>query len=301
MPKSKSKSKTNAPAARRQQRGSQDDVVRFYSNQLDAFRFPDMETSSTAVIRLPQDNLLSSGADGNIAFVVDPRLTFATATNATTTGNLGASWSGSVHPNRTTLTNNSNKVRQTGCRVTVRYSGPEQSTSGTMYVGSSQSYSTSMISAPLSNFTAQMQPYTIIAGGTWVFYMPMYAEPRFADEGNAGLDAWMPMVFFFTGLPVSQAYVTVRSERSFEYVPDISSSLLVEARPEPYDPVGLAEAGVLSGTGPEESPKLQESYAHRVGQAMWTAMRATARGAAAAAREDMRDLLQQNQMPVIMG
>jgi len=292
MPKSKSKAAVSA-ASRPPRSRYADPVVRFYSGQVGAFRLADSATEPTALYPMVEDIAISANSSGDAAFGFYPQLTASQQNQTITAGNLGA-WTGTAHPQSTTLTNNALVARMTGWRITVRYVGPEQTASGSMYVAPSSAFTLNMISSGMSNYTPQMRQYQLGAGRSWVFYVPMLGTPDFQRLNVTDwMQAyWSGMVFFFRGLPASGVGVlNIRSERSVEYQPEPSSVGVVDAEPEPYDPVQVAESGTLSGTAALEGDDQGSGWAQSVGRAVWDSIKAVTPEAARMARDVVREHL----------
>lgn len=301
MPKSKSKARATAamqPQPKRQPRPKprSDGVLAFYSRRSNAFRYPDKTTTPTALMALPQD--LSPGAtvEGNLCLAVLPGLSSSYAYNTVTSaGVLAATWAQGAHQQLSIVTTNSKRARLTGARVTVRYTGAEQLTQGMMYVGSSPDALNSMYSASTGTYTPQMQAYPIKAGGEWVFYLPMLTVPDLYDSPSSSTfmqSYFSSLVFIFTGLPTSATGVTVRVDRSIEYVPELSSQVLCNTMSEPFDPVADAEAGVLSGMASETGTDDGPGWAAKVGQALYGVIRGAGEGAA----RDLNELVNNPRM-----
>lgn len=300
MPKSKSKARVPAVPRRAKSAMSRDAVARFYMNQQDAFRYPDQATAATAIMRLPEDQPIATNVNGDAAVGFAPNLTNDFYSNTITSGNFAATWTALPHPSVATLTANTGRARMTGWRFTVTYTGPEQTTSGIMYVGSSLQFSTTMISSGMSGYTGQMQQYPMKSGAQWIFYAPMLGNPDFGVINTSWMhDFFSGMVFLFRGLPASVSCISIRSERSIEYVPDITSSILVTTMPEPYDPVGIAEAGVLSGTAQEVGTDSGTAWSSKVSDAIYDLVRGTGRVAVDIARDNVRQYMAERRVPML--
>jgi len=299
MPKSKSKANaTVARLPRRQQKqlGTSDAVVRFYTGQSDAFRYPDMETAATALMSLPEEQTITMNAAGSFACAFAAPIVFSYQVNTITAGNLAATWTATGAPLVNTCINNTKRARQTGHRVTVRYIGTELDCQGLMYVGTSPSFGQTMISTSTATYQPLMRSYALKAGGEWTFYIPMIDDPNWEDpsSGSWQLNYWNSLVFLFQGCKASSAVISIKSVRSIEYIPEMSSAVLCTTMPEPYDPVGMAEAGILNGSAQDQGNDDGPGWAEKVGGAVYRLVRGTAVGAVNAAREDVRAHMMDN-------
>lgn len=286
-----SKSKANARAARRVPRSelSPDPVASFYSGAANAFRLADPATAATALYAMSEDVTVTSNGNGDAAVGFLPNLQNSQNVNSVLAGNLAASWTVTQHPQYATLTANASRVRLTGWRITVRYVGAEATAAGTMYVGTSLGFTTTMISSGMANFTPVMKAYTLRAGGTWTFYAPMLGLPDFERDSATTFNNYFGgMVFLFRGLPTSTGALIIRSERSVEYLPELSLTSLVSCVPEPYDPVREAEAGVLSGTAQDSEDDKGTQWVQHVAQAQKLLLQGGTAIAVAGAREVLR-------------
>lgn len=256
MPKSKRKSKANARAAR--SRGVQvphgaHDALAFFSGGTNPFRLPDQYKGPTAATTLVSDDNVPATATTAAAIGFMANLNYATVQNTVTTGNLGAAWTPTVHPQFATLSGASYKGRCLAVRVTVRYVGTAQNCSGAMFVGSGTGWNLGMISSGLSQYTPMMREYTMKPGGTWTFYLPTLGAPDFeAISGNTFFSNYLAgLVLLFTGLPSAAGTISIRTERVVEYIPEPIGSVLVAARSEPYDPAATETIAALNGTAAE--------------------------------------------------
>lgn len=278
-----------------------DDVARFYKGDCDVFRMPDTTTASSALMKMTEDFVINGNADTNSVVGVKPPLATSNATVTTTTGNLGATWTNYAHAQQALLTTNASRARMTGWRVVVSYTGQEQLAAGVMFVATSQAFTANMYTNPYTTYTPNMQMFPLRAGGEWTFYVPMLGNPDFEDPNSATwqLNYWSGMVFIFAGIPTTGSPIRIRSTRSVEYYPEPSSSALVSSMPEPYDPVGMAEAGILSGTAQDNGTDSGGAWTQRVSGAVYNLVRGSARGVVNAARDEVRALMGQNRMPIM--
>lgn len=296
--KSSSKSKARAPVALLRS----DPVQRFYAGASGAFRLADPATAATALYPMVEDVLVGANSTGDVVQGFLPSVALAQQNCVVTTGSLAATWTTTAHPQAATLYANCLRARMTGWRITVRYVGAAQTAAGTMFVGPSSAFYTTMVSSGLSNYTPQMREYSLVAGKEYVFYAPMLGLPDFekANDNAFCFNYWSGMVFIFRGLPVSTPGVlSIRSERSIEYQPELSLNSIVEARPEPFDPVQQYEAGVLSGTAQEEGEDSGPNWTAKVGKAAYTLVRGAGAAVLEAARSDLRDHLSSRRLRML--
>lgn len=258
---------------------------------------PDTATAPTALYPMVSDVTVTSNVNGDAAVGFHPSLTYDACSCVVTAGNLAASWTTTAHPSLSTLTASAVKFRMTGWRITVRYTGPESTCSGSMFIAPSSGFTASMISSGMSTYTPQMKQYNLNPSGTWTFYVPMLGAPDFGSSGTGNsVDFWAGMVMFFRGMPASSGVISVRSERSIEYMPEPVSAGLVDTSPEPYDPVGYAEAGIFAGTAQGSENDAGPGWASRLGAATYNLVRGVGAGAVNAAREDVRGHLGRNHL-----
>lgn len=246
---------------------------------------------------------LSSNVNGDVVQGLLPNLATSQQNNTVTTGNLSSTWTTTAHPQYTTLQTNANRARLTGWRITVRYIGPEQTAAGIMYVGASNGFPTSLISTGLSTATPSMKAYSLKAGATYTFYAPMLGLPDFEKlDAVCFNNYWAGMLLIFRGLPASATGIlAIRTERSVEYLPELSVASLIESDPEPYDPLLQAEAGILSGTAQSSSDDAGPGWARSIGAAMYNLYYGAANANRNAAREELRAHLRANRLHLMDG
>jgi len=140
-------------------------------------------------------------------------------------------------------------------------------------------------------------------GGTWTFYVPMLSTPVLeqVSGGNFMTETWPSMFLFFRGLPASSSVLLVRDVRCLEFYPELSAVPLIDLKSEPYDPVGMAEAGIFPGVAQENGSDEGPTWAEKLGKATYNFVGGVAAGFAErnAAREVIRDHMMGNRIHML--
>lgn len=304
MPKSKSKVTARAAGRKRQQpRSSHGTAVnRFYAGLVDTFRLPDTSTAATGIMALREDQAVTANGDGDAFWGWTPQLASTSYTTTITAGTLGATFTPYAHPQyQTVVTPNVGRSRMNAWRFEVRYTGAALNCSGSVYIGATQGF-TGYNSTTLATYTPLMKQIPCTPGMTLVFYGPRVGDADFDNSTATNFMAnyFSQVMFIFRGLPANAQCLSIRVTRALEYMPQLTTSPLVDLEPEPYDPVGMAEAGLFGGTfHTEAETQSAPSWTARVGKAMYDTVRGVGAGAVDAAREDLRNFMGERRMPML--
>lgn len=249
MPRSKSKARARAVSGKGRSALSPGvrSVVAFYEGSAKPFRLPDAYRGPTAVKTLIHDATSPAATQFGIGFY--PSLAAHQQNVAVTAGNLAATWTPTAHSQLSLMTTNALRARVNAMRVTVTYVGKATDACGTLYVGSSNTFSTTMISASLASYSGTMKLFPLEAGRTYTFYASQFGESAFENPATVGsfMGNGSGLVFLVSGSTGVAGVLNFRTEVVSEYITDGLGSSLAELRAEPYDQLGVIAAGVLSG------------------------------------------------------
>lgn len=260
-----------------------------------------MATAATALFPMVADVNITSNANGCAAAGVLSSLD--TYSNTFVASTLAATNTLAPMPQKAQLLANCAKARVTGIRVTLRYIGPEGTTAGQLFVGNCAQPDNTVRNGPITSFTPYMRQYALVPGGEWTFYLPMFSNsPDFEDLAATRFqnDHWGGLAIIIAGVSASATLMAMRINASVEYIPELSFYTMVTSESEPYDPVGLAEAGYLAGVGVSGPPQTTLKWSPQLKTAVASLLQGGTAVAAVAARAWLQNHMRDRMMPAIM-